>query len=339
MDRLDGMIAFVAVAEAGSFTTAAEKLGLSRALVSKRVAALEMALGARLLNRTTRQVSLTGAGSEFLERCRGIVGAFEEAATAVQRQRLDPAGSLRVNAPMSFGILHLAPALVDFMRSYPRLQVQLALTDRFVDLIDEGFDVAVRIGRLKDSSLVVRRLAPARRILCASPAYLAGRPPIAHPCDLLQHRCLHYGYLASGTTWQLRGPEGDHRVAIVPAFCANNGEVLMQAAIEGLGIVLLPTFLCGEAVGAGRLARVLPAYQPPEIAINAIWPSNRMLPAKVRAFVDFLVERFAGVPSWDLPQGTPLADLGSDRSIPAGAAVGAADKVGGGRWTGRECKT
>lgn len=301
MDRLDAMAAFAAVAETGSFTTAGKRLGLSRALVSKRVAALELTLGARLLNRTPRRVSLTSAGSEFLERCRGIVNAFEDAAAVVQRERLDPAGGLRVNAPMSFGILHLAPALAEFMRTYRKLQVQLVLTDRFVDLVDEGFDVAVRIGQLKDSSLIVRRLAPGRRILCASPDYLARHPPPEHPRHLVRQACLHYGYSVSGTIWQLRGPDGDHSVAIRPSFCANNGEVLLHMAIDGLGVAPLPTFLCGAAVRSGQLVRLLPAYQPPEITINAIWPSSRLLPAKVRAFVDFLAARFAGVPAWDLP--------------------------------------
>ncbi len=299
MDRLDGMAAFAAVAEAGSFTAAATRLGVSRALVGKRVAALEATLGVRLFDRTTRRVGLTAAGLAFIGRCKDILAAFEDASRLVQQDRLEPAGVLRVNAPMSFGILHLAPLVVAFMKRHPNLQVQMTLTDRFVDLVEEGFDVGVRIGALADSSLVARRLAPARRVVCAAPAYLGRHGAIEAPEDLLRHRCLHYGHLATGTSWPFVGPGGMRTVRILPTFSANNGEVLLQAAEAGLGVALLPTFICGAALAAGRLVQVLEGFAVPEIAVNAIWPSNRLMPAKVRLFVDLLVDRFGGDADWD----------------------------------------
>lgn len=205
-----------------------------------------------------------------------------------------------MNGPMSFGTMHLAAAVVQFMRNHPRLRVQLTLTDRFVDLVDEGHDVAIRIGALADSSLTARRLAPARRIVCASPAYLEAEGAPAHPRDLSSHRCLHYGYLATGARWHLAGADGEHRVPVEPYFCVNNGEALLQATLEGLGLALLPTFICGPALRAGRLVRVLQDFEPPEIAISAIWPTSRLLTAKVRLFVDFLIATFGERPYWDM---------------------------------------
>jgi DNA-binding transcriptional LysR family regulator len=300
MDRLDGFKAFVTVVETGSFTAAASKLGLSRALISKRIAALEADLGARLLNRTTRRLSVTGPGAAFNDRCVRILAEFEAANAELQSQQLEPTGMLKINAPMTFGTMHLAPAVVHFMRGNPKLQVQLTLNDRFVDLIDEGYDIGIRIGALADSSLTARRLAPVRRVLCASRAYVdeAGMP--VHPAELSRHRCLHYGYLATGTRWRLSGPGGEHAVEVRPRLCVNNGEALMRAALGGLGVALLPTFICGPELQNGRLIRLMPDYEPPEIAVNAIWPTNRMLTTKVRRFIDFLVGHFGDRPYWDL---------------------------------------
>lgn len=298
MDRLDCLESFVAVVDAGSFSAGARKLELSRALVSKRIAALEQDLGVRLLNRTTRRSSLTGPGAAFYERCARILSELETARAELQSQQREPAGLLKVNGPMSFGTMHLAPAVLRFMTAYPKVRVQLSLTDRFVDLIEEGHDIAIRIGALPDSSLTARRLAPARRFVCASPAYLEAAGAPAHPRDLSGHRCLHYGYLATGTRWRLSGPDGEHSVGVEPYFCANNGETLMRAALEGAGVALLPTFICGAAMRQGRLVRVMPDYEPPEIAINAIWPTNRLLSTKVRHFLDFIVDHFGERPSW-----------------------------------------
>jgi DNA-binding transcriptional LysR family regulator len=294
---------FVAVVDAGSFSGAATKLALSRALVSKRIAALEHDLGTRLLNRTTRRLSVTGAGADFYDHGVRILSEFEAARAKVQSQQSQPSGLLKVNGPMSFGTMHLAAAVVQFMRMYPRLRVQLALTDRFVDLVDEGHDVAIRIGALADSSLTARRLAPARRIVCASPAYLQAEGTPAHPRDLSFHRCLHYGYLATGTRWHLTGADGEHMVPVEPYFCANNGEALLQATVEGLGVALLPTFICGPQLRAGHLVRVLQDFEPPGIVISAIWPTSRLLTVKVRLFVDFLISTFGDRPYWDAAAG------------------------------------
>jgi DNA-binding transcriptional LysR family regulator len=179
------------------------------------------------------------------------------------------------------------------------LRVQLTLTDRFVDLVDEGHDVAIRIGALANSSLTARRLAPARRIVCASPAYLEAEGTPTHPGELPAHRCLHYGYLATGTRWHLADADGEHTISIEPYFCVNNGEALLRAAVEGLGVALLPTFICAPQLQAGCLVRILQEFEPPEIAINAIWPTNRLLTTKVRRFVDFLVTTFGDQPDWD----------------------------------------
>lgn len=307
MDRLACVESFVAVVDAGSFSGAASKLELSRALVSKRIAALEQEMGARLLNRTTRRLSVTGPGADFYEHGVRILSEFDAARAKVQSQQREPSGLLKINGPMSFGTLHLAPAVARFMGLYPRLRIQLTLTDRFVDLVDEGHDVAIRIGALTDSSLTARRLAPARRIVCASPAYLKAYGTPSHPRELPAHRCLHYGYLATGTRWHLAGADGPHTVPIEPYFCVNNGEALLRATVEGLGIALLPTFICGADLRAGRLVRFLEDFEPPEIAINAIWPTSRLLTTKVRRFVDFLIVTFGDRPSWDL---TP--EIGSE---------------------------
>jgi len=300
MDRLEGMQAFVEVIDNGGFAAAARKLGISRALVSKRIAGLEGELGARLLHRTTRQVSPTGAGSEFYRRAQTVLAEYASAVTALQAQQEEPGGLLKVSAPMSFGQLHLAGAVIDFMRDHPRIEVQLTLNDRFIDLVEEGFDVGIRIGALSDSALMQRRLAPSRRFLIAAPDYLAAHGTPAAPADLAGHACLHYGYLASGLRWRLVGPDGPHAVDIAPRLCANNGDVLLAAVLAGLGIALLPTFLCGRELQSGRAMRVLPDYAPPEAAIHAIWPSSRLLPAKVRRFIDFLAERYGNNPHWDL---------------------------------------
>jgi DNA-binding transcriptional LysR family regulator len=300
MDRLDGFKAFVTVVETGSFTAAASKLDLSRALISKRIAALEEDLGARLLNRTTRRLSVTGPGAAFHDRCVRILAEFEAANAELQSQQIEPTGMLKINAPMTFGTMHLTPAVVHFMQAHPKLQVQLTLNDRFVDLIDEGYDIGIRIGALADSSLTARRLAPVRRVLCASPAYVDGAGKPAHPTELGRHRCLHYGYLATGTRWRLSGPDGEHAAEIRPCLCVNNGEALMRAALGGLGVALLPTFICGAELQDGQLIRLMPDYEPPEIAVNAIWPTNRMLTTKVRRFIDFLVGHFGDRPYWDL---------------------------------------
>ncbi|WP_119458837.1 LysR family transcriptional regulator [Rhodospirillaceae bacterium SYSU D60014] len=299
MDRLNAMQAFARVAELGSFSAAARQLGLAKSVVSKLVMGLENHLGARLLNRTTRRLSLTEAGVTYYEACARILGAVEEADLSVSRLQAIPRGRLKVNASMSFGFLHLAPAIPDFLARYPELQIDLTLNDRFVDLVDGGYDVAVRIGALADSSLIARKLAPARRIVCGSPDYFARHGVPQLPEDLADHNCLGYSYQVSGNEWPFRGPEREHRVKVSGSFEVNNGDALRAAAIGGLGIVLLPSFIIGDDLAAGRLRCVLSAYRAPETDIHAVYPHSRHLSAKVRAFVDFLAERFGPQPYWD----------------------------------------
>lgn len=302
MDRLSGMEAFVAVVEAGGFSAAAKKLGVSRAVVGKRVAALEKEMGAKLLNRTTRHVSTTGAGVEFYERARTIVSEFTVASQELTRNQIEPEGIVKLNTPMSFGQMHLTPVLLDFMRQYPKIVVHLTLSDRFVDVVAEGYDLVLRIGEIEDSSLIMRRIATLRRILCASPEYLsaAGRPE--SPNDLTSHRILHYGWERTGTHWHLAGPNETVSVEVMPSFCANNGEVLAAAAVGGQGIVLLPGFIAHPELQSGGLVRVLPEYEASSVELVALWPSNRLLATRVRRLIDFLVERYTGQEIWNVAQ-------------------------------------
>lgn len=299
MDRLTGMEAFARVVETGSFTRAAEQLGISRAMVSKHVMELENRLGVRLLNRTTRKLSLTEAGASYYGRTAQIIAEIDEAEQAASRMNLQPRGLLRVNAPMSFGTLHIAPAIPDFIAAYPDVAVELTQNDRVVDLIEEGYDLAVRVGKLPDSSLIARKLAPCRRVLCASPAYLAKRGEPKRPSDLTGHDCLDYTYSPERNLWRLRGPEGEVQVRVDGSFRANNGDTLRAAAIAGLGLISSPSFIVGEDFRSGLLKPVLCDYRPTELGIHAVYPHNRHVSAKVRSFVDFLAERFGPRPYWD----------------------------------------
>jgi DNA-binding transcriptional LysR family regulator len=299
LDAIAGMQAFNAVVEAGGFAAAATRLGLSRALVSKRIAALERSLGARLFARTTRRVAMTEAGAAFHRRATGILANFEEARAELHELQAEPRGTLKVNAPMSFGTLHLAPLIGPFLAQCPGLSIELVLNDRVTDLLAEGVDVAIRIGSLRDSSLVVRRLAATRHVLCAAPAYLKRHGTPRQPSDLAVHRCLHYGYLAGGPRWRFTGPQGPASVAIRPALTANNGEVLRVAARDGQGIVLSPDFIVAGDLTAGRLVALMPGWRPPESAVHALRPAGVTMTAKVRRFIDFLAERLAR-PAWQV---------------------------------------
>lgn len=299
MDRLAGMESFVAIVETGSFSTAAKRLGLTRAVVSKRVAALEGELGTQLLHRTTRQVCVTGTGAEFYEHARAIVTAFAFARQQISLSQAEPEGLIKLNAPMSFSQLHLAPALPEFMRRYPRIAVQLTMTDRFVDVIAEGYDLVIRISSMDDSSLVGRRLASVGRVLCASPDYLEANGTPATPQDLKDHRILHYGWQQPSAKWQLFRGEEPVTVEMPVSFCANNGDVLTSAAVEGGGIIVMPLFIVAELLRAGKLVRVLPEYRASTLSLHVLWPTNRRMPSRVRQFIDFLVERFADRSDWD----------------------------------------
>jgi DNA-binding transcriptional LysR family regulator len=288
MDILPGMAVFAEVVEAKSFTGAARRLGMSKAAVSKQISRLEERLGARLLNRTTRKLSLTEVGAAFYERCARIVAEAEEAELAVTRLHETPRGTLRVDVPVDFGIQYLTPLLPAFMLANPELKVDISFNDRFVDLVDEGFDLAVRIGQLPDSSLIARKLAESGAVICAAPEYWDrhGRP--SHPSELARHNCFAYSYLATGNEWRLKGAEGEISVRVSGTLRANNGNALRQAAVAGLGVVATPVFMACDDLRAGRLEPVLRDYEAPRRGIYAVYPHNRHLSAKVRVFVDYL---------------------------------------------------
>ncbi len=300
MDRLTSMSVFLTVVDQGNFSAAADHLQLSRATTSKHIAALENYLGGRLLNRTTRRISLTEAGRAYYERCKQILDDVAEAECVVTGFSSEPRGLLRINAPMSFGTKQFADIVTTFCQTYPAIDVELSLNDRFVDVVEEGYDLVFRISQLKESSLIARKLAPCRVVLCASPDYLKthGRP--VSPDDLKRHVCLHYAYVEGGKNWILNGPDGEHRIGIHSQLTVNNGDVLCAAARQGLGIASLPTFIVGDAIRAGDLDIILPDYQPPEINIYAVYASRKHLSAKVRAFIDFVVEQIGKQPVWDL---------------------------------------
>lgn len=292
MDKFESIRAFTQVVETGGFAAAARLLDVSRSAVNKLVINLESELGVQLLHRTTRRVSPTETGRAFYDRCVRILADLEEAELAVSQLHEEPKGNLKINAPMSFGILHVAPVVTDFAAQYPDLRVQLTLEDRFVDPLEEGYDLNIRIAEpFTSNSLIVQAIAPAPRVLCAAPQYLQAKGIPTTPEELEQHSCLHYGYLATGNQWRLIGAEGEHRVSVKGALCSNNGEVLRTAALNGLGIALLPLFIVESALQQNTLQVVLPNYHPPEIVVQVTYPVNRHLSTKVKLFVTFLKER------------------------------------------------
>lgn len=299
MDKLEAMNAFVKVVALGSYAEAGRALGVTRSAVSKAVMELEQLLGARLLDRTTRRVSPTGAGLAYYEQCIDILGRVEETEMQVSRLHDEPRGILRVNAPTSFGALYLGPAIAEFMASYPDLKIELTLNDRFIDPLEEGIDVTVRIGVLQDSSLIARRLAPARRVLVAAPSYLKQHGTPQGPGDLGGHRCLTYGHTTTLRHWDLTRDGQPIRVAVNSVLCSNNGDVLRATAIAGQGITTLPTFLVGPDIKARRLEVVLPDFPPIGLGVYALYAPNRYLAAKTRLLIDFLASRFGNPPSWD----------------------------------------
>lgn len=301
MDRLASMEAFVRVAESRSFSEAARRLRSSKSLVSRQVAALEAELGVRLFHRTTRSLSLTEEGRGYHAQIARILAEIEEANLSVSQAQAAPRGRLRVSAPMSFGILHLAPAIRDFLARYPEVELDLSLNDRYVDVVDEGFDVAIRIGRLADSSLVARRLASNRMILCASPGYVTQHGAPKDPDELKRHQCLCYSTNSLTPEWVFARTDGTPwPVQIDGPLHANNGDVLRCAALQGLGVVYLPSFIVGQDVQAATLVSLLPEFIPTDTAIHAVYPHTRHLSPKVRAFIDFLAARFGPRPHWDL---------------------------------------
>jgi DNA-binding transcriptional LysR family regulator len=302
MDRFDNMRVFAKVVESGSFTGAAARLGISTSMVSQHVKELEERLAARLLNRTTRKVSLTETGRAYFERCKRLLADLEETEQAVSDMHAAPRGALRLNAVPSFGILHLAPAIADFTARFPGISVELMLSERPVDLIAEGFDVAVRVEEMPDSSLIARQLAPCRMVVCGAPSYFERHGVPRTLSDLSAHNCLMPAgdVLPYYHAWHLTAADGTAlNISPIGNLRSNSGAVLKVAALAGHGLACLPTYFVGEALESGRLVTVLDDYMAPPLTLRALYPHNRHLSAKVRAFVDFLVARFGQEPPWD----------------------------------------
>lgn len=302
--KLVAMNAFAAVVEAGSFTGAAGAKGLSKAALSRHVAELEDRLGVRLLNRTTRRLSLTEAGRAFYEGCQRMLAEAESAEVQVTALAARPRGVLRLSAPVSFAYWYLNPLLGAFLEACPELELDLVLGDRVVDLVEEGFDAAIRIGQLADSSLIARRLCSLESYLVASPDYLdrAGLPE--NPRDLKAHNCLLYSYHRGGRSWRFEGPEGKVDVQVKGRVLTNNGDVLLSLALAGHGVALLPSFFVAQALQEGRLLRLLPGWHGnKDDSISVVYPARRNAPPKLRALLDYLVQNLSDPPSWerDLP--------------------------------------
>ena len=301
LDRLTGMQVFASVASSGSLSAAARALGMSQTMATKHMAALEGRLGVKLLHRTTRRLTLTEAGRAYLDAAERILGEVADADAEAAAGAAEVRGTLRLNVPVSFGIREIAPLIPDFLGNHPALSIDLGLNDRQVDLIEEGWDLAVRIGAMASSSMIARKLAPCFTVVCAAPRYLAAKGTPRSIADLARHDCL--GYTLSRTigadTW-LFGGERNISVAVRGSLKANNGDALTAAAVAGEGIVYQPTFLVAREIAAGLLVPI-ELDQPPIVldGIFAIYPADRRPPAKVRAFIDFLVKRFGPVPEWD----------------------------------------
>ena len=300
MDSLSDIAVFVEVVKAGSFTEAAQRLQVSRSVVSKYLTRLEDRLGARLLHRTTRSLSLTEVGRTYFERCKKSLDALQDAEADVLRMQSSPKGVLRLNAPMSFGILHVAPLLAEFREQFPDVQVELDLDDRKVDVIDAGFDVSIRISDLPDSSLIARRLCACRHAIVAAPAYLKHATVPQTPTDLTRHRILAYRYQESSVEWHLRSAKGKHeKIALHMDTQINNSLAIREAVLAGLGIARMPTFVVGDDIKSGRLTALLTEYEILQVSIYLLFPERRHLSPKVRAFIDFMARRFQDPTQWD----------------------------------------
>lgn len=300
MDRFVSMSVFTRVVEERSFVGAARHFRLSPASVSAHVRELEERLGARLLNRTTRSVSLTDVGRSYYDRCVVLLAELEEAETLASAQQASPRGLLRLNTSPGLGVRHVAPAIADFITLHPDMSVELSLTDRPVDLVEEAFDLALRVEPVPESSLIVRQLAPVRMVICAAPAYLERRGIPSTPEALEAHDCLIQSQLPAWSHWHLTGPDGLPRaISVNGSLRSNSAEALRVAALRGQGLICLPTYLVGEDLIAGRLLPVLTDHAPASSALRALYPHRRHLSAKVRVFVDFLALRFAQDPGWE----------------------------------------
>src|SRR4051812_38362527 len=300
MDRLRAFEVFVAVVSRRGFARAAEALDTSPANVTRYIAELESHLGTRLLNRHSRKLSLTESGEALYERAQAILHDVAEAEAISSSATLEPQGRLRINAPVSFGLRHLAPRWPVYARRYPKVELDVSLVDRVVDVVEEGYDLAIRISRAGSLQHAARKLAPSRNFVCAAPAYLRrhGRPKT--PDDLARHACITYAYAATGSDWQLTDDAGTvHAVRVNSVMQTNNGDTALHAAIAGLGVIWQPGFLVGPALRSGQLVTLLPGWRIPDIDVLAVYPSRRHLTAKVRTMIDFLADEFGGTPPWD----------------------------------------
>lgn len=292
MDRFEEMKAFAAVVDAGSFVRAAESLHLSKTAVSRLVGDLEKRLDVRLLHRTTRRLSLTVEGEAFHARCKELLAGVDEAEAEVAARAGEAVGLLRLNVPVSFGLLRLAPLWPAFMQQHPRVTLDVTLSDRIVDLVDEGYDLAVRIAKLPASSLVSRQLTSTRLVLCASPDYLRRHGTPTHPSEITQHPLFSYTLLASGDNWNFDGPQGPVTVKINPRMRSNSGDTCCEAALQHQGIVLQPSFMVGQHLRSGALVEILPEFRSLELGVYAVYPSRKHVTLKVRVLIDFLVDAF-----------------------------------------------
>ncbi len=293
MDRLAALTVFSQVVEQGHLTRAAEHLGMSTSAVSRHLSDLEAHLDVRLINRTTRRLSLTEAGQVFYERCVQLLADLEEAEIAVTSASVVPRGTLKLTCSIAWGIRHLAPAIAAFVERFSQVRFEIELSDRAVDIVDEGIDLAIRIGDIGPQSLIGRKIGAAELVCCASPAYLEANGTPRTPDELAQHSCLIYSYMASGNAWRFRDDQGAERtVRVSGAVHANNGEMLTTLAAAGMGIALEPDFIVAPQLASGALVPILRGYTAPSAAIYAVYASRRHLSAKVRAFVDFLAVRF-----------------------------------------------
>ena len=302
VDRFEALRVFSQVVELGSFSKAADHLGLSATATSRHVAELESHLQTRLLNRTTRRISLTESGRAFYERCVQVLADLEEAEQEASRAAVVPRGTIKLTTAVNFGVRHLAPAIADFLAAHREVRFDVSLSDRTVDLVEEGFDLGIRIGPTGSEHIVARKLGETRLVPCASPGYLAARGAPRSPADLEHHDCLTYDYLAPKNVWRFQDSAGgEHAVRVSGRLHSNNGDLLAEAAARGAGIVFEPAFIVGPDVRAGRLVPLLQEYVPAASPIYAVYPSRKHLSAKVRQFVDFLVARFAQAQDWSAP--------------------------------------
>lgn len=288
MDRLDAMQLFARVAESGSFSAVAQQLGMARSVVTRKIAALEAHLGVKLMVRSTRRLMLTSAGTAYLERCRVILNLVDVAEEDVAHERAMPRGRIRIGLPLSFGLRRLAPLLLDFSQQYPEVSLDMDYSDRVVSLIEEGFDLSIRITSRLEPGDVVRKLGTCRLLVLASPEYLARRGRPGHPDELAQHDCLGYSSRASSQTWTFTVNGRPEHFNVRCRINANNGDALMSATVRGLGISIQPDFIAESDLASGRAECILEDFAPPELGIYAVLPSNRHVPHRVRALIDFL---------------------------------------------------